>query len=133
MNRYTQLRRCLIAIALVTSVHASRLSALNVLVYDDNNMNHFAATAATAITPTRTLANSSTFNSLLSSQSWDVVLIDCPGVTPGNWQPTINYINGGGKVVMSFWDWDNNSGAGNAGLLPAFGLSGTSTELSLVA
>jgi len=119
----------LMALALLAAP-PSRATA-EILVYDENTVNHLAATAAAAISPTRVVGNAATCNVLLTSQGWTAVLIDDPSTIPtGGWQPTINYINSGGRVAMSFWDWDNSAGYGSPGLLPAFGIS-SATGFSL--
>jgi hypothetical protein len=103
-------------------------AAVEILVYDHNTVHHFAAAAATSFDPTPTIGNSATFNGLLASQSWDAVLIDCPSTAPlGGWVPTIDFVKNGGRVAMSFWDWDNDSAAGSPLLPPAFGIAGTTT------
>src|SRR5215212_4200695 len=103
-------------------------SAVELLVFDQNTDHHFAKTAAAGIDSTPTIATASTFNSLLTSQPWSAVFIDCPSDIPATgWQPTINFIQNGGKVIMSFWDWDNSDALGNPALLPAFGLTSTSS------
>jgi hypothetical protein len=117
-----------IVVAHLFASRCSTASAAEILVYDENSIHHYAATAAAGIDPTPTIANSTTFNSLLTSQPWSAVFIDCPGVVPSTgWLPTINFIQSGGKVAMSFWDWDNDDGKGNPALLPAFGVNGTSS------
>jgi hypothetical protein len=78
-----------------------------------------------------TVANSATFDALLVGQPWDIVLVDCPSTRPAaGWGALINYVNGGGRVVMSFWDWDNDSTQGDPGLFPAFGFD-TAASISL--
>jgi hypothetical protein len=98
-------------------------AAADILVYDENTRHNLAATAAANIDPTAVVGNHLTFNTLLQSQEWDAVLIDCPSTIPlEGWQPTIDYINNGGRVAMSFWEWANEFGFGSPGLLPAFGI-----------
>ena len=54
-----------------------------------------------------TIAGSATFDGLLASQTWDVVALDVPSTAPASgWAGLINYVNGGGRVVLSYWDWD---------------------------
>jgi hypothetical protein len=90
-------------VALVGWAITPHLATAAVLVYDDNSVHHFASTAALALDPTRVVANSGNFNSLLTSQSWAAVLVDSPSNIPtGGWLPTINFVNGGGHVAMSF-------------------------------
>jgi hypothetical protein len=79
-----------------------------ILVYDNNTNNQFAQQAAMNISPSGTVvATSSDFDSQLASQTWDVVAVDCPSSIPSaGWTALENYVAGGGKVVMSYWDWD---------------------------
>lgn len=68
------------------------------------------------------MGNSLTFNGLLAGGPWDAVLVDSPGTPPQEgWGPLLSYISGGGRVAMSFWDWDNDDGAGDPLLPAAFG------------
>lgn len=105
---------------------ASGASA-QVLVYDANSNNHYGRQGAemAGLGPV-TVAGVANFNTLLTSQSWRSVVIDCPSSVPGdNWGGLISYMSGGGKsVVMSFWDWD---GAAYAALRSAFGSTGVAT------
>ena len=106
------------------------LGVTNILVYDTNSAHGLAATAATNISPGgTTVAGAATFNTQLTTGGpWDVVLVDCPSSIPtGAWTDLINYVNGGGKAAMSFWDWDNSSGFGDPALTGAFDVSVSST------
>lgn len=126
MRRNSRWAACL-AVFVVASLARSS-PAINILVYDDNSVHQLAATAALNIDAGSVIGNAANFNTLLTSQVWDVVLIDCPSNTPsGGWGPTISYVNGGGRAVMSFWDWDNDAAAGDPALLPAFGLTGANS------
>jgi hypothetical protein len=123
---------CALAAALLCAICSPMAAAIDILVFDDNTVHGLAATAATNIDPTAVIGDSANFNTLLASQSWDAVLIDCPSNTPsGGWLPTIAFIANGGKVAMSFWDWDNDSGQGDPGLAAAFGSSGVTADYSL--
>jgi len=107
------------------------VAVADILVYDNNTNNHYAQTAAGNLSPSVTVADSATFNTALNSQNWEVVLVDCPSTIPtGGWTDLINDVNAGNPVVMSFWDWDNDSGQGDAGLFGAFGFD-TATSISL--
>ncbi len=99
-----------------------------ILVYDES-IYSFAADAALNVSPSgTTVASASNFNSLLTSQSWDVVAVDCPGSIPlGGWTSLINHVDAGGTAILSFWDWDNNDGFGQAGLTTAFDVSVSSS------
>ncbi|MDO8585540.1 MAG: PEP-CTERM sorting domain-containing protein [Armatimonadota bacterium] len=98
-------------------------AAPSVLVYDDNTAHQRAQNAITSLGIAYTRATGSTFSGLLTSQSWDLVVVDCPSNTPGDWLPLINYVQGGGRALMSFWDLDNDTGYGNPALPGAFDVS----------
>jgi len=82
--------------------------AQDILVYDQNSNNQYAQTAAMAISPAGTVvAGASNFNTLLTSQDWDVVAVDLPSTKiTGGWGPFIDYVNAGGAGIVSYWDWD---------------------------
>jgi hypothetical protein len=82
----------------------------NILVYDHNTHHNLAQTAAFALSPGGTVvANSATFDGLLAGGPWDVVAVDCPSNIPlSGWTALTNYVTGGGRVVLSYWDWDVN-------------------------
>jgi hypothetical protein len=128
-NKCAALRRTVFFFALLATVLALAAPAARaeILVYDNDTINHLAKQAALAISPTAVIANSSNFNTLLTSQAWTVVLVDAPNNTPSNgsgkWTPLINYVNGGGRVAMSFWDWNNANGEGDAALPGAFAVT----------
>lgn len=108
------------------------VAAADTLVYDNNTNNHYAQAAAAGLPGPVTVADSATFDALLVGQPWDIVLVDCPSTRPAaGWGALINYVNGGGRVVMSFWDWDNDSSNGDPGLFTAFGFD-TATSFGLV-
>lgn len=103
-----------------------------ILVYDENTYNHYAEQAANGLSPNVTVAGAVNFNALLTGRSWDLVLVDCPStVPPDGWGDLIDFIDGGGLVVMSFWDWDDDLGYGDPGLFGAFGFT-TATSISLL-
>ncbi|MEM7311269.1 MAG: hypothetical protein AAF682_31675, partial [Planctomycetota bacterium] len=88
----------------------------NILVYDTDTQNSLATTAAQNLSFFgTTVADSADFNTLLGSGPWDAVAVDCPNVNPvGGWQPLIDYVNGGGRVVTSFWNWDSEPALASA-------------------
>jgi len=96
----------------------------DVLVYDEDTVRQFAQTAANNLGGTVVVAGELDFNTQLISQAWEYVLVDAPGTAPpsGGWDPLINFISGGGRVVMSYWDWDNDPE-----LWPAFGVTSASS------
>jgi len=103
-------------------------SPYDILVYDNDTNFHRSQAAVASLGWTCTVANAGSFNTLLTSGSWDCVVMDCPNYGPTEgWAPFINYIAGGGRAVMSFWDLDNDGGGGDPGLPPAFGVAVTQT------
>jgi hypothetical protein len=100
----------------------TNLWAATVLLYDNNTNNQRAQNALTTLGFSYTVGNSVNFNTLLTGSSWNLVVVDCPSTVP-SWEPLINYVNGGGRAIMSFWDLDNNSGSGHPNLPGAFGVS----------
>ena len=108
-------------------------AVMKILVYDENTLHGFAATAAQNLSPTgTTIASAADFNTLLTTGAWDAVAVDCPSSIPtGGWTSLINYVNSGGEAILSFWDWDNDSGFGAAGLPGAFDVS-VSSSISLL-
>lgn len=97
-----------------------------VLVFESGSNHQLAVTAATNLFPTSTTVEATAgFNTALTSQAWELVVVDCPGSTPtGGWQPLVDYINGGGVAILAFWDWD---GAANSLLLAPFEVSAPGT------
>lgn len=113
--------------------NACRTGAFDVLVLDDGTDNSWAAAAMPIIAANYSVVDQSQFNTFLTdpTRDWDLVLVDSPwGQPTGGWDDLIAYANAGGKVVMSFWDWDDSNGYGNPGLAGAFGFT-TATELAL--
>ncbi len=89
-------------------------AASNVLLYDDNTNNHNAQTALGNLSVSYTVGTRATFNTLLSGGTWDLVVVDCPSTTPSSWTPLVNYIGGGGKALMSFWNLEDESALATA-------------------
>ncbi len=78
-------------------------AAPQILVYDENTYHSYAQTALTNLSLSYTLGDSSTFNTLLAGGVWDLIVVDCPSTPPSSWTPLVNYVDGGGKAIMSFW------------------------------
>jgi len=97
-------------------------AAPQILLYDDNTIHQYAQTALGNLSLGYTVGTGSTFNTLLGGGSWDLVVVDCPSNTPGSWTPLIDYIDGGGKAIMSFWMLE-----GVPALAAAFDVSMTGT------
>jgi hypothetical protein len=92
----------LLALGLMVGA-AGRSGAATLLIYDQNTTNQRAQAAATSLGHTFTVAGAADFNAQLTGGTWDAVVIDAPSTVPSDWTPLINYIAGGGKVIMSFW------------------------------
>ncbi len=86
----------------------------DILLYDHNTGNHNAKAALDSLSLSYTVASSGTFNSLLAGGDWDLVVVDCPGGTPGNWSPLIDYVNNNGRAIMSFWELQNEPALADA-------------------
>jgi hypothetical protein len=92
----------LAALALLTVGQAPARADL--LIYDNNTINQNALAAATQLGIPFTRATAANFNTLLTSGTWDAVIVDCPSTLPtGGFGPLTTYITGGGRVAMSFW------------------------------
>ncbi|NRA56509.1 MAG: hypothetical protein HRU13_00065 [Phycisphaerales bacterium] len=74
----------------------------DILVLDQNSRNGYAASAAANLGDT-TVAGTADFNTLLTSQAWAAVALDMPSTLLTDFGPIVNYINDGGKVVVSTW------------------------------
>ncbi len=113
----------LIVLAALAWLTAPALAAPDILLYDNNTDNQRTQAALDSLSLAYTIGDSSSFNALLGGSSWDLVVIDCPSTTPGDWAPLISYVDGGGAAIMSFWDLDNDSGLSHPALPSAFDVS----------
>lgn len=99
MARYKLLLAATIAVSIVHPLSA------DILVFDDNSLNHRAQQALTALWLPFTVAGAGNFNTKLTTGTWDMVVLDVPSMEPfGGYADLIAYIAGGGKVLMSYWD-----------------------------
>ncbi|UYV11780.1 MAG: hypothetical protein NCW75_10780 [Phycisphaera sp.] len=100
-----------------------------ILVYDQNSNNSYALAAAEFVMPGEVVhAVASDFGSLLDSQEWDLVVLDFPSTRPDSGQGVIvDYVNDGGRVILSTWFSIYSE---TPGLFEAFGASG-GTSISL--
>lgn len=121
-------KRSLFVVAAL-AIAGSAFADLNILVYDHDSNNSFAVKAASQVSGSVTVGNSFTFNNLLTTGSWDLVLIDCPGGDTA-WTDTTNYVLNGGKVAMSYWRWEGEDALRNAfGATDAESMSWSSNTL----
>lgn len=98
---------------------APRAHAASILLYDHLASTNNAGQALTGLGLAYTSSNPSDFNTLLASQAWDLVLMDVPSTLPaGGFGGLVDYINGGGAAIMSFWTLQTE-----AALAAAFGVS----------
>jgi len=100
-----------------------------ILVYDQNSNNSYALAAAEFVRPGEVVhAVASDFGSLLASQDWELVVLDFPSTRPDSGQDVIvDYVNDGGRVILSTWFLIY---AETPGLFEAFGATG-GTSISL--
>ena len=91
----------MITVAALLAVAGSAFSQ-DFLVLDQNSRNSYALTAAGNL-GAATQAGVGDFNALLGSQAWDAVIVDMPSTLLTDFNPLINYINSGGRVVVSTW------------------------------
>ena len=119
------MKRTILVLVTVFMLAGPAFAVPQILVYDDNTHNQRAQAAVASLSLPFTVGDETTFNTLLGGSTWDLVVVDCPSNVPDapKWTPLINYIGGGGKAIMSFWDLDNNSGQGDPALPGAFGVS----------
>lgn len=96
----------LLLVLLTLLVPSSNAQSAPILIYDENSINSRAQAAATSLGLTFTVGNVSDFNTLLTTGTWDLVVVDAPSSFP-SLVPLINYINNGGAVIMSFWNLNN--------------------------
>ena len=103
--------------------------ATAILVYDANTQHGLAWTAAQNLAGGgAVLAGSGDFDAQLGAGGWDVVAVDCPSTIPAaGWGALAAYVNGGGRVVMGYWNWD-----AEPGITQAMGATSTAGDVSWV-
>jgi hypothetical protein len=81
-----------------------------ILVYDHDAILQRAQRAAFELSPGNAeRATKDTFADRLADGPWDVVLVDCPNTIPASgWAPLVDHVAFGGRVAMSYWDWDGS-------------------------
>jgi hypothetical protein len=109
-------------IALLALAAAAPVQA-QILVYDENSFNRYALNAAELVRPGEVVhAVAADFASLLGSQEWELVVLDFPSTRPDGGQSVIvDYVNDGGRVILSTW---LSIYTETPGLFEAFGASG---------
>ncbi|MFT4710749.1 MAG: hypothetical protein ACI9D0_000809 [Bacteroidia bacterium] len=105
-------------------------SSQQVLVFDSSTHQSAQAAAEARFPGLVTLSTSANFDTLVSSQSWDLVLVNSPGERPTSWLGLAFHLLGGGRAVMSHWDYGDLSYPGMAELLAVSDVS-VNAELDL--
>lgn len=109
-----RLRTLALAIALIGTLAAPAWAA-NILIYDQNTSQQNGMTALSQLGLSYTRGTQGDFNTLLTSGSWDLVILDLPSTMPnGEFGALVDYINGGGKALMSFWSLDSKPALASA-------------------
>ncbi len=121
----TQTTIGLLTLAALTATSAQA----QILVYDENSINSYALNAAEFVRPGEVVrAVASDFGALLASQEWELVVMDFPSNEPASGQQVIvDYVNDGGRVILSTWF---SIYEGTPALYGAFGAAG-GTSISL--
>lgn len=108
--------------ALVTAL-PGRAEAASILLYDHNTDKQNAQGALNNLGLSYTIAGAGNFNTLLTGNTWDLVILDLPSNLPtGGFATLVAYIGGGGSAIMSFWSLPSE-----AALAAAFEVSAASS------
>jgi len=99
--------RSSLGLALLLGLSASTFGQ-SILIFDANTQNHRAQGGVTSLGLSYTVANASNFDTLLGSQSWNLVIIDAPSTLP-NFTNFTNYVIGGGKAIVSTYVWGSET------------------------
>jgi PKD repeat protein len=108
------------AILLANAVRYPRFSR-QLLLYESSPYLHVGLEALNRLNQRAWLADDFDFNTMLASQSWNMVVGDVPNWVPqeaGNWQPFADWIGAGGYALLSTWNLENQTA-----LAAAFGVS----------
>lgn len=118
---------------------ASTASAQSILLFDEFSVNETSRDALGSLGLSYTVGDLNTFNSLLEGSSWDLVIVeandeipvDLPSSLPvygsEEWDALKNYVEGGGRAIMSFWDAGGDVYE-NMNVVNAFGVSKTFSQ-----
>ncbi len=127
------------SLLLGTVFAASTASAQSILLFDEFSVNQTSRDALGSLGLSYTVGNLNTFNGLLDGSSWDLVIVeandeipvDLPSSMPvygsEEWDALKNYVEGGGRAIMSFWDAGGDVYE-NMNVVNAFGISKTFSE-----
>ena len=105
---------------------ATKVLLLDAGGYPDGPGNHPAMEGLSRLGMPFTRADMSDFNTLLTGQAWDAVIVDAPNTLPAvdGWAPLTSYVQGGGYAALDNWNT-----AGCVDLYTAFGIqAGTNTN-----
>ncbi|MFI4882612.1 MAG: S8 family serine peptidase, partial [Phycisphaerales bacterium JB064] len=81
----------------------------DILVLDENSQNSYALQAASTLGNV-THAGVANFNTYLTTQPWDLVVLDMPSILLADFNPIIDYIRRGNEVIVSTWGGDTFGG-----------------------
>jgi len=93
------------AIPLATLALAAGAARAQILVYDQNTVNQYALAAAERVRPGEvTRARADDFGALITSQDWELVVMDFPSTRPDSGTaPLVDFVNDGGRAILSTW------------------------------
>lgn len=127
------------SLLLGTVFAASTASAQSILLFDEFSVNQTSRDALGSLGLSYTVGDLNTFNGLLDGSSWDLVIVeandeipvDLPSSMPvygsEEWDALKNYVEGGGRAIMSFWDAGGDVYE-NMNVVNAFGISKTFSQ-----
>ena len=101
------MRRCaVVTLAFALFAAPGAANAQSTLIFDDNASYHHATTAATNLGLTYTRAYAADFVTLLTSRTWDLVILDLPSNEPaGTYETALAaHIAGGGRAIGTCWE-----------------------------
>ena len=113
---------CLKRISVILSMCSAMIStpvirAASILHFDDfTGGGNQVGQALASLGQSATVTGHASFAADLSSQPWDLVIVDISqfGISDPNQTALINYISGGGRALMSYYDLDTAPSLANA-------------------
>ena len=124
------------------SVLTGSAVAQEILLYDHGAVRQNSRAALDHLGLSYTVGTTNTFDTLLSSSPWDLVVVDAPDEIPADpnngapiygsleWDAMKAYVDSGGKAIMSFWEASDGVSSVYEGLeLPeSFGVNQSLSE-----
>ena len=127
------------SLLLGTVFAASTASAQSILLFDQFSVNQTSRDALGSLGLSYSVGDLNTFNGLLDGSSWDLVIVEANDEIPVDfptgmpvygseeWDALKNYVEGGGRAIMSFWDAGGDVYE-NMNVVNAFGISKTFSQ-----